>query len=431
MDSFSLRNVWGSVWLSRRVVWRSFGRCGWVALALWGSKTTGFFSLCTYNIHEGGHGTEELFQNFFVPECDVAVINEANGWRQKNVAQVAERYGFDLDLLATPTTYDIGVLAKRNVVNMRRGTETSAGRQSSTHLHHGVLHCELTPLGDDTRPVHLLATHLTPHSTIRRREEARRLVALVQRLEGEGFGANRHAVILAGDLNTLSPLDKEDHVALVPILLGNPRLRAKFLVPGHTETQGEIDYMPMRILLAELVDVAVAHDKRRKPHPTVPTALHVDKLHAAPMRLDYILFNDAAAAHLLSPTGEILEVNALRDAFTDSASDHYPLIVTRLADQETRARYHDSSNDAATNAQPLRADEQGEHLSLHRDRSNPTSHHDLWPHRNSYRREPPYGNHHLLRKADFLAECDHTQYRDQDGRCHPPSQSRDPTSIGE
>lgn len=419
------------MWLSRRLVWRSFGRSGWVALALWGSKTTGFFTLCTYNIHEGGHGTEELFQNFFVPECDVSVINEANGWRQKNVAEVADRYGFDLELLATPTTYDIGVLARRNVVSMRRGSETSAGRQSSTQLHHGVLHCELTPLVDDTRPVHLLATHLTPHSTIRRREEARRLVALVQRLEGEGFGANRQAVILAGDLNTLSPLDKEDHAALVPILLSNPRLRAKFLVPGHTETQGEIDYMPMRILLAELVDVAVAHDKRRKPHPTVPTALHVDKLHAAPMRIDYILFNDAAAAHILSPTGEILEVNALRDAFTDSASDHYPLIVTRLVDQETRMRPHDSPHYAETIAQALRADEEGEHLALHRDRLRSVSRHDLWPHRPLNRREPPYGNHHLHRKADLFTECDRTQYRDEDGRCHPTIQFRESTSDGD
>jgi len=300
-------------------------------LVLWARPGSGFFTLCSYNIHEGGHGTEELFAKFFGPRCDVAVVNEANGWRKTGVVEVAARYGFALELLATPTSYDIGVLAKRSAVTMARGAETSAGRQSASHLHHGVLHCELSPVSGEAM-VHLLATHLTPHSTARRREEARRLAAMVRRLESSDGESTRHrAVILAGDMNTLSPLDKEDHAHLLPVLLPNQRLRAKFLVPGHTESQGEIDYMPMRILLNDLVDVAVAHDKRRKPHPTVPTALHVDKLHAAPMRLDYILFNDAAAAHLLSPTGDILEVNALRDAYTDSASDHYPLVVTGLA----------------------------------------------------------------------------------------------------
>lgn len=353
--------------------------------------TVAFFTLCSYNIHEGGHGIEEMFIEFFVPRCDIAIVNEANGWRHHRVEEIAGKHGFELELLQTPTKYDIGILARRSVVGMRRGAETTSG--SSSRMHHGVLHCEIFPVDREDDVVHVLATHLNPHSTIRRREEARRLVAMVQRLEGEDFGRRRRAVILAGDLNTLSPLDKDDHVNLLPILLKNPRLRAKFLVPGHTLSAGEIDYMPMRILLSELVDVAVAHDKRRKPHPTVPTALHADKLHAAQMRIDYVLFNDAAAAHLLSPNGDILEVNALRDKYTEEASDHYPLVVTGLF-KESGLETIDSSTTMAY-AAPARPHHPGRH----------------------HRQQRIRGGGGFSEE-----ECDSSyQQRQRDGLCHPAS----------
>lgn len=337
-------------------------------VALWGQGSAGFFTLCSYNVHEGGHDIEELFANFFKPRCDVAVVNEANGWRHNGVDDLAARYGFDVELLATPTTYDIGILARRGAVGLRRGPETT----TVPFFHHGVLHCEL--LGQD-QTIHLLATHLTPHSTVRRRDEARRLVAIVKKLEGPAGRRNRPAVVIAGDLNTLSPLDRDQHDQLLPVLLANPRLRAKFLVPGATEQAGEIDYMPMSILLAELVDVAVGHDRRRKPHPTVPTALHVDKLHAAPMRLDYVLFNADAAAHLLSPAGDVTEVYALTDDFTDAASDHYPLVLTGLR----------RPDDAGDLARPIL--------------------------------RPGHRHHHHSR------DCDPTQRRDADGLCRPPQNS--------
>lgn len=279
--------------------------------------STGIFQLCTYNVHEGGHGLEEMYEKFFDPHCEVAVVNEANGWRKhQEHTELARRHNFRVELLETPFGYDIGILAKTRLT-FERGNATTMGGARGNHIfHHGVLHGILS---DGTQTVHLLATHLSPHSAVKRRDEARALIALVQQLD-------REPVVVAGDLNTLSPLD--DHsTELLAILQNHPRLRSKFLVTPDPDAG--IDYVPMKILLADLVDVAYhsASAQSRKPHPTVPTLLHVDKLHAAPMRLDYVLLNAKAAAVLLDPLGNAIHVSTLLDDYTHRASDHYPLIV--------------------------------------------------------------------------------------------------------
>jgi endonuclease/exonuclease/phosphatase family metal-dependent hydrolase len=51
---------------------------------------------------------------------------------------------------------------------------------------------------------------------------------------------------------------------------------------------------------------------------TVPTAVNTDKMHAARMRLDYMLAN-AAFAKLATP------VRALHGDAVDRLSDHYPI----------------------------------------------------------------------------------------------------------
>ena len=276
-------------------------------------RTAGFFKLCTFNVHEGGHGLEEMFSKFFVPWCEVAVVNEANGWRLKKTSVIAARHGFKVEILQTPFGYDIGVLAKKDVVTMERGSLTTSG--SHDGFHHGLLHVVLK---SPDQKVHLFGTHLTPHSALRRREEARQIIGLVRSLEL----SEDASVVVAGDMNTLSPLDDHDK-SLLETLQSNPRLQAKFLVTPDSDST--IDYVPMKILLADLVDVAYSHND--KPHFTVPTLLHADKLHAAPMRLDYVLFNAKAAATLLDPQGRALHVSTLVDDYTHRASDHYPLVV--------------------------------------------------------------------------------------------------------
>uniref|UniRef100_A0A7S3K2Y9 Endonuclease/exonuclease/phosphatase domain-containing protein n=1 Tax=Aureoumbra lagunensis TaxID=44058 RepID=A0A7S3K2Y9_9STRA len=304
-----------------------------------------FFRLCTINIHDGGsRNLNPLFERFFVPWCEVAVINECFLWKKKNAVETAKNHGFALEIQASPGGRDLGILAKLDLLSIRRGNFSETG--TAHGFHHGVLHCIVQ---QEKEQVHILATHLTPHSAARRRLEARKLIAIVQNLEAADAKA---AVVVAGDFNTLSPLDKAQHTQqFLHILQQNPRLRAKFLVTPEPEST--IDYMPMRILLTDLVDVAYSHasdNSNEQPHPTVPTERHADKLHAIPMRLDYVLLNAQAAAILLDSDGRAIHIHTQIDEFTKQASDHYPLVVDLPKSALTqRTKLNVSSNDHRQN----------------------------------------------------------------------------------
>jgi len=261
--------------------------------------------VCSYNVCEGGNDSlENYFANFLV-RCEVAIINEANGWHVKKKAAVtiAIQYGYNMELLRTTHDFDIAVLTRKSSL-LERGHLTSTDAKI---FHHGLLHCVIN------QTLHVFATHLSPHSAFRRRREASRILELVSSIETQ-------PIVLVGDLNTLSPFDSYSPNVL-RIFQSDPRLSAKFLVKDNRT----IDYEPMRILLSVFRDL---HSQA----PTVPTALRTDELHAVPMRLDYILMNDCALNFFRYTYDDqapyYLTINPHIDNFTQRASDHYPVILT-------------------------------------------------------------------------------------------------------
>ena len=62
------------------------------------------------------------------------------------------------------------------------------------------------------------------------------------------------------------------------------------------------------------------------PSQSVPTSLHDDAMHAAPMRLDYALANPAAQRRMGS-NPENWHAGPVQTMFTDTLSDHFPLQV--------------------------------------------------------------------------------------------------------
>lgn len=62
------------------------------------------------------------------------------------------------------------------------------------------------------------------------------------------------------------------------------------------------------------------------PRQSVPTSLHDDAMHAAPMRLDYALANSAAQRRMGS-SPENWHAGPVQTLFTDTLSDHFPLQV--------------------------------------------------------------------------------------------------------
>ena len=199
--------------------------------------------------------------------------------------------------------------------------------------------------------IHILLTHLTPRDARARALECQYLAQRCATLT-EG---NTPAILL-GDLNTLSPLDDAHYAAakLEQTLAKDARLRTKFLrtaddssvaAAGSTgQHAARLDYRPMEVLLsAGMHDMSVKpvalqdssaalHDRDGERadrtadfHATVGmTNVQDDSMHAAAMRLDYILGNRAVRAALREDSRP---ARAVRDEDTMEMSDHLPVLL--------------------------------------------------------------------------------------------------------
>ena len=218
-------------------------------------------------------------------------FNELNGWdAAPGMRGRGAAWGYPHgELFVTRRSrYLVGVLSRHPI-------EVVATEEDG--FCHGLLHVRI--LG-----VNYVITHLTPRNAADRELEAALVAARVRQV--------REPLSLMGDMNTLSPLDREWHTAagLLPVLLDTPLLRRKFV-----SAEGAINYRPMQTLLdAGLTDLG----PRGASEYSVPTAANADIAHAARMRLDYLLANPAFVA--LKPATRIV-----RDAATDALSDHYPV----------------------------------------------------------------------------------------------------------
>lgn len=222
---------------------------------------------------------------------DVVGLNELNGWNAPpGISGLAARWGYQDSVLfeTRGSPYFIGALSRHPI-------ETIASIEEG--FHHAVLILKI--MG-----IHVVITHLSPRDATDREQEAARIAGLVEDIEGP--------LLLMGDLNTLSPLDRESHLetGLAGLLGRDALLRRKFL-----DDRGEINYRPMQTLLdAGLVDLNPDHT------PTVPTASNTDRAHATPMRLDYILGNQAFL------TGRHPVASVLQDSPLPHLSDHFPVM---------------------------------------------------------------------------------------------------------
>jgi endonuclease/exonuclease/phosphatase family metal-dependent hydrolase len=251
-----------------------------------------------YNILEGCQGERERFNKIsrWIGQCDYDVIgfNELNGWSEPpTLADNAKVWGYSYSELfhLKESKYFMGVVSKYPIEIIDK---------QNSPFHHGLLHVVI-------RGIHFLITHLTPFSAKDREAEARAIIEQTKECMDK-------SVVIMGDLNTLSPLDESTYVKekTIGILRSNEALRKKFL------SNELINYQPMQILLeGGFIDVGAMKGFQY----SVPTAVNRDKMHAAHLRLDYILVNE----HFLKNKPKI---RILHEGEVDSLSDHYPIECT-------------------------------------------------------------------------------------------------------
>lgn len=260
----------------------------------------------TYNILMGGQGphgadrTEALCDVIAEASPDVVAIQEANGFFPEErgvLARYEARLGMTGVLGRCGSKLHLAILAKPEF-QLRLVGHTGAP------LRHGGLHVALQVGG---APFELVTVHLNPFVEDARVDE---LAHLTPRLP-------RGRALLLGDFNGLSPQDIYSAEAIAAFLpqyrvtppsksLGNP-------VPDHPQTRALAG-----VLAQGWIDLghAVPGAECLCTYPT-PGAPDPE---GPPIRIDYVLARPELAPHARA-------YRTIKNARTDAASDHYPVVV--------------------------------------------------------------------------------------------------------
>jgi exonuclease III len=172
---------------------------------------------------------------------------------------------------------------------------------NGVHFHHALATLRVA-LPDSDKQLTFISAHLCPNGP-----EVRRLEAAYLAVQA----APDKLTLITGDFNSASPHDSEPEG--FDVLAAHHRARyladdlhhADRSVMANLEAAGWVD---------------VGHALNSADVPTVPTAGFTGTEFAV-MRCDYLLASQALAA-----TAKSYQV--IRNAVTDSASDHYPVIAT-------------------------------------------------------------------------------------------------------
>ncbi|MGC4855613.1 endonuclease/exonuclease/phosphatase family protein [Micromonospora sp. DT4] len=258
----------------------------------------------TWNIRTGGRdrgGSDRLDRVVQVVDQqapDVLALQELRGFDRAGLMDtIADRLGMTPHLARSCFGQPVAVL-------VRPPYRVLAAGPLRRPFHHAAARVVVsTPAG----PLTVLGTHLYPYSGGRRRMEVDWLVAALRRAPGP-------LTLLAGDLNSLDPT--VDHAARLdglPALYKRRHLRRR---GGAVDTRAVA-----RLLAADLVDLwpSANVDAPEAAGLTVPTRFGGAEF--AGMRLDYLLGSCAVAER-------VRDCRVIRDATTDTASDHYPLLAT-------------------------------------------------------------------------------------------------------
>lgn len=215
---------------------------------------------------------------------DVVAFQELNGYAEEQLRKEAATWGHPHAVLCKKSAYFVGLTSKKPITVVERHLEG---------MHHGLLHCR-------TSDVDFFVAHLSPHKYQHRQKEVEMILQRVTKaMEADAL------VIVLGDLNALSPQDRElmDETKLVEYYRC---LEEKYDFHKNLN-QGKLDFSVIGVLLrAGLIDVYVKHRGESKSLPG--------------RRIDYILAGPKLSKRSIRAEWVVNEKMS-------RLSDHYPVIA--------------------------------------------------------------------------------------------------------
>ena len=247
---------------------------------------------------------------------DVVALQELNGYTQRRLRNEAVAWGHPHVALLKLQGYPTAITSRQPIVGVQRMVRPG--------IWHGFLRAE-------TAGIVFYVIHLAPfHRSVRLDEAAAILegVPAAHRASAvTGVLAEMRRgqpVVVSGDFNALSPLDREHHRA--GQLLERQQATAKPFRATSLAPDGSLDYSVMeRFLQGGLVDVAGTLLPVAAERFSYPTDLHESVVASAPeaaprFRIDHLLATPRLARRALRAT-------YVHGPTVEHLSDHYPLVV--------------------------------------------------------------------------------------------------------
>ncbi|WP_392562099.1 endonuclease/exonuclease/phosphatase family protein [Orbus sturtevantii] len=233
-------------------------------------------------------------------DADIIAWQEMNHFTREKLEKFAQSYGHKYAVLLKESPnldddefFPVAITSKYPIINVTKVTD---------NLWHGALYA-------DIGNYHFIVTHMNPFWTAKRVDEINLIIDSVK------YSHDPNGKwILAGDLNSFSPLDKKEYEQ--GHLVNDLKQKEANRPILENLVDGKLDYTVQQNLLdAGFIDVL--RMKNNNFVATAPTKIFYDQA-STPLRYDYIYVSPALKK-------DILGVEVLKDDFTDQYSDHYPV----------------------------------------------------------------------------------------------------------
>ena len=278
------------------------------------SSSTAFASLeeakdlkiISYNVYNGmkldeSEGKQKFIDWAKMQDADIIAWQEMNFFTREKLENFAASYGHNYAVLLKespddPAFFPVAITSKYPIINVNKVVD---------NLWHGALYA-------DVGKYHFVITHMNPFWTSKRIDEINLIIDSIKYSSDP-----KGKWIIAGDLNSFSPADKTEYDN--SNLLEDIKDKQKKRPILDNLVNGQLSYTVQQNLLdAGYIDALKL--KNKQFISTAPTKVFYDQA-STPLRYDYIYVSPKLK-------NDVIDVKVLKDEFTDTYSDHYPVQMT-------------------------------------------------------------------------------------------------------
>jgi exodeoxyribonuclease III len=256
-------------------------------------------SIIEYNVWDGFDSNADRAKTFVQwarkQNADVIAFEELNNFTQASFEQLAKSWGHPYAVIAKESGYPVGISSRYPITNVYK---LIAG------MHHGCLYAEVNGIS-------FFVVHFSPFSSAKRLQEVDSVIKTLVEKNKQG-----DRTIVLGDFNAFSPYDSLFYAGS-GIRDSMYAAQQKNSILRNLNDKNEVDYQVLRTFFKQgfsdgysLFHKGFEASYPSKVYPDVPVS---DKI-----KIDHILISKRLRRNCQ-------EVEIIKDAVTDTLSDHYPV----------------------------------------------------------------------------------------------------------